>query len=98
MPRQITNEAVSALLANMNFRKSNTEVRPDEQNRQTMYLHGNAIARFGHNGNLEIRDGGWQSNTTKERLNGIPNVSICQRNYQWFLNGKPWDGEWTVVS
>ena len=30
--------------------------------------------------------------TTKERLNGLPNVSIYQRNFQWFLNGKAWDG------
>ncbi len=95
--RQITNEAVSALLAYMNFRKSNTEVRPDKQNRQTMYLFGNAIARINHNGNLEICDGGYQSATTKERLNGLPNVSVCQRKGQWFLNGKPWDGEWTEV-
>ena len=30
--------------------------------------------------------------TTKERLNGLQNVSIYQRKFQWFLNGKAWDG------
>ena len=35
---------------------------------------------------------GWFSNTTKERLNGLPNVNIYQKNFEWFLNGKKWDG------
>jgi len=30
--------------------------------------------------------------TTKERLNGLPNVSIYQFNFKWFLNGEEWDG------
>lgn len=30
--------------------------------------------------------------TTKERLNGLPNVFIHQKEFQWVLNGKVWDG------
>jgi len=41
---------------------------------------------------LFISDGGWQTVTTKERLNGFPNVHIYQKNFQWFLNGEEWDG------
>jgi len=44
-----------------------------------------------------ITNAGWQSNTTKERLNGLSGVSIYQKNFQWFLNGKPWNGDWITV-
>ena len=30
--------------------------------------------------------------TTKERLNGLPNVSIYQFIFKWFLNGEEWEG------
>ena len=95
--RQITQDSVSAFMNHMNFSRSNTDVLPDSANRHTMFLFDNAIARFNHNGELEICDGGYQSATTKERLNGLPNVTVYQRQGQWFLNDKPWDGEWTVV-
>jgi hypothetical protein len=43
-------------------------------------------------GDLWINDAGWQTVTTKERLNGFPSVNIVQKNFQWFLNGEAWDG------
>ena len=55
------------------------------------------IAEFNANDGLWINDGGWQSNTTKERLNGLPNVSIHQKDFQWYLNGEAWDGEWVYI-
>ena len=62
-----------------------------------LYLHGNAIARFSEEGDLEISNAGWTSNTTKERLNGLRGVSIHQKNFQWFLNGEPWNGGWRKI-
>lgn len=61
-----------------------------------LFLHGNAIARRTATG-IEISNGGWSSNTTKERLNGLPNVRIIQKNSQWFLNGERWDGNWKLT-
>ena len=29
---------------------------------------------------------------TKERLNGLHGVSITQKNFIWYLNGKKWNG------
>ena len=84
--RQITRKAVVALLAGTNYKNSNTEVR-----NKAMYLHGNKIAWFDINGQLWISHCGYQTNTTKERLNGLPGVNICQRNYQWYLNGEEWN-------
>jgi hypothetical protein len=92
--RKVTIEVVSAFLQKRREKKGNTET-----DGRVLYLHGNSIARWTDGGNLEIRSAGWETNTTKERLNGIPNVNITQKNYEWFLNGKPWERshEWTPI-
>ena len=56
-----------------------------------VYLHGNLISKIGE-GFIELFDGGYQSKTTKSRLNaileanGLPSEYVFQRNYQWFVN------------
>lgn len=99
--RKITQEAIQAFMAGVSFHKSNTIVeRSPLGNAVVLKLHGNAIARYTdgeYNTTLEVCDGGWQSNTTKERLNGIPHVSVNQKNFEWFLNGVEWNGNWTKV-
>ena len=84
--RQITKEAVDAFLNGYYYKKSNMEVTCGE-----MYLHGNKIAWLDLNGQLWISHCGYRTNTTKERLNGLPGVEIRQRNYQWYLNGEEWN-------
>lgn len=66
----------------------------------TLFLFGNAIARKTADGGLEITSAGWKTSTTKERLNGIPGVSVYQEKYVWYLNGKEWvaSGQWTNVA
>jgi hypothetical protein len=92
--RKITNEAVSAFMQARSFKKGNMtiEVLP---NVTVMHLHGNAIAYLFNDPErtLTITNRGWFTNTTKERLNALPNVHIYQRNFQWYLNGKEWNGE-----
>ena len=68
-----------------------------------MFLHGNCIATRAHFG-AELKDNqfmisaaGWKTNTTKERLNGLPGVSIRQKKGEWYLNGKLWDGNWIII-
>jgi hypothetical protein len=63
-----------------------------------IYLHGNHIARNAGEGHVAITNSGWATLTTKDRLNAIDNVRIYQKNYQWFLNDKPWDGSWVIVA
>jgi hypothetical protein len=46
---------------------------------------------------MKITNAGWRSNTTKERLNGLPNVSIQQKKGDWYLNGEVWNGQSTEV-
>ena len=62
-----------------------------------LYLFGNIIARKNDDGTISITSAGWPTNTTKDRLNGLPGVSIVQKNYEWFLNGESWDGGWKTI-
>jgi len=92
--RQITNDSINAFLNARKFNKQNmsVEVLP---NVTVLKLHGNSIA-FKYNDpkkTLSITNCGWFSNTTKERLNALPNVNIYQKNFEWFLNDKKWNGE-----
>ncbi len=94
--RKITKEAVDKFLSKETFKKSNMQV--DECFGQyRLKLHGNTIAVLDEFNMLSISNAGWSSNTTKERLNGLPHVHIKQKNYQWYLNGNEWSGEWTRV-
>lgn len=101
--RKITQDAIRAFNNNQPFKRGNTQVVLSEAlgiNYTSLKLHGNTIAYkvIGDVGTgLFIQDGGWQSNTTKERLNGISGVSIYQRNFQWFLNGEAWNGQTTMI-
>ena len=88
--RKITQDAVRAFYEKKDFKRDNTQVIAGLET-VNMYLHGTLIARATPQG-LWINDGNYQSNTTKERLNGFPNVNIHQKNWQWFLNGEAWDG------
>jgi hypothetical protein len=92
--RKITEESINAFMNAEKFNKQNmsVEVLP---NVTILKLHGNAIA-YRYNDpqrTLSITNCGWESNTTKERLNALPNVNIVQKNWIWYLNGKEWNGE-----
>ena len=95
--RKITKEAVSAFLERKPFRKSNMSVE-EIGGEWRLKLHGNSIANIDEIGVLSISNAGWASNTTKERLNGIPGVRVHQRNWTWYLNGVEWDGNWKRIS
>ena len=97
MSRKITNESVDKFLSRETFKKSNMEV--DQCFGQyRLKLHGNVIAVLDELGVLSVSNAGWASNTTKERLNGIPGVRVHQKNWNWFLNGVEWDGSWKRIS
>ena len=58
----------------------------------SVFLHGNLIATL-NNDFVAIYDGGWQSNTTKSRLNAlldefVPSMGIFQKNWTWFLSDR----------
>ena len=88
--RQITNDAVTAFFAGHNFKRSNTEVYVDHIGVVYLYLHDNLIAQRNRAG-VFVRHGGWNTNTTKERLNGVLqhyDKYIRQKDYEWLLCGR----------
>ena len=88
----ITKNAVNAFLNHQSYKEGNTKVIPSN-NKNYLYLHNNIIAILDKStNNLQITNCGWFSNTTKERLNALPNVSISQKKGVWYLNDKQWDG------
>ena len=95
--RKITKEAVSKFLSKETFRKSNMSVE-ESYGVYKLKLHGNTIATIDELGVLSVSNAGWASNTTKERLNGLPGVSVNQKNWNWYLNGQEWDGGWKRIS
>jgi len=103
MARKITTEAVASFLNGKAFRCDNTcvEVRPfqcDKEDSVILVLFGNPIARYKVADRvLYVCDGNHQTVTTKDRLNGLPGVSVHQKAGQWYLNGEKWDGYWTKI-
>lgn len=104
--RQITQDAIRAFRQRKPFKRGNTEVKIVKHDRISrtespysdayLFLHGNMIAKVEGNRatRTKIQTAGYTTRTTKERLNGLPNVHIVQKNYQWYMNGYKWNGEW----
>jgi len=90
--RKIEQQMNNAISNNLNWQSGNTAVTFDpETNESKVYLHGNHIATVGDDF-VQIFDGGWQSNTTKSRLNailkehGINGECVIQKNFNWFIH------------
>lgn len=99
MSRKISEIMATALMNKKNKKSGNSEVVYGKVGDQaTLYLHSHAIAYYGVQG-LYIRSAGWETPTTKERLNALPGVSIQQKNDVWYLNGEKWEDttKWTKV-
>lgn len=73
---------------------NNTKLRKTRNGDVRVLLHGNGIIRYMRSpADIIIGDGGYQSSTTKDRLNRYTpsNYRVVQRDYEWYLE-KP-DGE-----
>ena len=87
--RKIESEMNAAVLSRTNFSKANTSVSINDRI-ANVYLHGNLIARVGDSF-VQILDGGWQSVTTKSRLNALLSEvtndgGVFQKDFTWYYN------------
>ena len=88
--RKIESQMCQAIQSNKNWKSGNTEVVTNDTV-SNVYLHGNLIATVTDT-DMTIFDGGWQSNTTKSRLNAlcqefcISGEGVFQKNFQWYVN------------
>lgn len=98
MSRKITKQAVEAFLCKRPFRSGNTAVTTGVSGSTMLELRGNVIARCSKTGGLEITLAGWNTPTTRERLNSLPGVRVHQFKGVPYLNGAEWDGGWTEIA
>ena len=89
--RKIERQMNAAISDGINWKSANTEVIFDaETNTSTVYLHGNKIAEVGDFG-VRLWDGGYQSPTTKSRINAIlsehaiAGEGVFQKDWKWFI-------------
>ncbi len=86
--RKIETQMNRAIRSRQDWRKDNTRVEISEDNKAFVYLHNHLIAVI--DDQVQIFDGGWQTNTTKSRLNAIiaefimPAAGVFQKNWNWF--------------
>ena len=80
----------NAIQNDKNWSSGNTQVVTND-GVSTVYLHGNKIALVDDT-SLTVFDGGWQSNTTKSRLNALIDCfcngatdGVFQKDYLWFI-------------
>jgi hypothetical protein len=99
--KKITQNTINAFLNDDPIKQTNTQVIVNANfgdPRTELYLFDNLIAqkRIGSK-TIQITNADWKSKTTKERLNALPGVSICQKKGDWYLNGNKWQGDWITI-
>ena len=91
--RKIEKQMNFAISNKGNWSLSNTSVEYNENtNCSNVFLHGHNIATLDHSTKaLKMSSCGWESVTTKSRLNAILQevrygASVFQKQFEWFLN------------
>lgn len=87
--RKIDEMVLNAVENKGNLSVSNTHVATDSTKSITrVYLHGNLIAKYDHRtGKRYFNMRGWNSNTTRSRLNAL-GADVRQRNFKPVFNGQ----------
>ena len=97
--RKLETNMNNAIRSKKNFSNSNTTVQTTSFfdndvycEESKVFLHGNHIATYNHvTKELSLFDGGWQTVTTKSRLNALcyelaTGFSVFQKNWDWFVS------------
>ena len=104
--RKIEKQMIDAIKSETDWKSANTKVinffNDDKECVVTsVFLHDNLIAEVGDTF-LTVFDGGWESNTTKSRLNVIINEfcnaltdGIFQKQNVWYVRDNNEVKEWT---
>ena len=89
--RKIEQQMNDAVANNKTWQSANTSVHYNEENGVSIVrLHGNKIAEVSDN-DMTIFDGGFQSVTTKSRLNAlcdyfcISGEGVFQKDFTWYV-------------
>ena len=89
--RKIETQMNAAIQANQNWSSGNTTVSFNEETGESLVrLHGNLIAIVDED-SMKIFDGGFQSTTTKSRINAlcsefcIAGEGVFQKDFAWYV-------------
>ena len=99
--RKIETQMQNALRNRVNWSSGNTTVFNDNEGNQFVTLHGNLIAQISNFGDIKLSSCGWQTVTTKSRLNAILDtflhgLSVYQKNFEWFIGGDDFFDGYTI--
>ena len=89
--RKIETNMIAAINNRKDWKSGNTEVFINGNNCANVYLHGNLIAWVNKDNDLTVFDGGWQTVTTKSRLNALCDEfclrgeGIFQKDFVWYV-------------
>jgi hypothetical protein len=98
--RKIETQMNNAISEGTDWKSANTRVETIDDV-STVFLHGNKIAEIG-DAFIRLFDGGWQTTTTKSRLNAILNVhgeqgdNVFQKDFTWYVRMNTAQGLSTV--
>ena len=91
--RKIEQQMNFAISNKADWSNSNTRVEFNSNtNCSSIYLHGHQIATYEHNLKaVKLSSCGWQTNTTKSRLNAILDevkygCKVFKKNFNWFVS------------
>ena len=91
--RKIERQMNTAISNKVDWSSSNTRVEyNNNSNCSSVYLHGHQIATFSHELKaVKLSSCGWQTNTTKSRLNAILSevkygCNVYQKDFNWFVS------------
>ena len=102
--RKIEQQMNRAIANKADWSSSNTTVSYNESTDcSSIYLHGHQIATYDHNNQaVKLSSCGWQTVTTKSRLNAILDevkygCKVFQKQFDWYLSTNNqtvdfWDG------
>lgn len=90
--RKVTEQIKQAFERGESKKVGNTET-----DGTSVFLHGNEIIRRDVSGLIFATLAGWNTPTTRERVNGITEMGFHQVNHEACLNGEPIDSsDWFV--
>jgi hypothetical protein len=88
--RKITRDSINAFNNNYSFKSGNTQVTT-EKGETNLFLFGHLIAKKSNKGTF-ISNCGYETSTTKERLNGLLDSynlpRIYQKSFVWYYEEK----------
>jgi hypothetical protein len=81
--RKVTEQIKQAFEQGTSLKVGNTKT-----DGKTVWLHGNAIVKRDPDGLVRWSLAGWNTPTTRERVNGIANANVFQFKFEPVLNGQ----------